>query len=164
MPKPTKNAPLICTILSIVAVVGIVVGLLTKIPLIPIFLLLPAVIYEVYRTEGDSTRLSSVLLLLVLIGEIILIIFNINWNLATFLGEETKTVASFTIALGDIKVVAPLLMAVLSVVLFIRTYGIYTKWLSVVIFVTAFAVVYIIDPEIFKIAAKFAVDEGFSRL
>ncbi len=164
MAKPTKYAAMICLILSFVALAGIGLGLLTKVALIPIFALLPAVIYEVYRTEGESTRISSWILLIVVIAEIVFIIFNIHWNLAEFLGYNTQSVAGYTIMLGDIKVIAPALMAVLAVVLFVQTYGVYTKWLAVIIFAVAFVIIYIMDPGIFKESMKFAIEEGFNRL
>ena len=71
MAKPTRYAPLICTICMILAIIGIVIGLITLKPIIPIIFLLPTTIYEVYRTEGESTRASSIILLLVLIAEIV---------------------------------------------------------------------------------------------
>ena len=55
-------------------------------------------------------------------------------------------------------------MAVLSIILFIRTYGAYTKWLAVIIFVTSFAIIYTIDPLIFKELLKYAVQQGVDSL
>ena len=74
MAKPTKYAPMICIILSILAVVGIILSLLLTSPLPAVFLLLPTVIYEVYRTEGASTKASSIIILIVLLFELVLII------------------------------------------------------------------------------------------
>ena len=164
MAKPTKYAAIICTIVSIIALIGIIVGLLKGIPLVIVFLLLPAVIYEVYRTEGESTRSSSIILLLVLIAEIILVLFNINFNLAEFLGTTEEYIGGYLVPLGEIKVVAPALMAVLSVILFVRTRGVYTRWLAVTIFITSFAIVYSINPDIFSELIKTALQEGIRQI
>ena len=79
----------------------------------------------------------------------ILILFNVNFNLAEFLGDSEKYIGGYLVPLGDIKIVGPTLMAVLSVILFVRTRGIYTRWLAATIFVTSFAIVFAIDPDIF---------------
>ncbi len=150
MAKPTKYAALICTVLSLLALIGIVIGLFISSPIIITLFLLPAVIYEVYRTEGESTKTSSIILLIVLFLEIILLKFNINYNLAKFLGQSSTNIASYNIPLGDIKVFGPALMAILSVILFIRTNGPYTKWLSVIIFITSFVIIYSVDPVNFS--------------
>jgi len=162
--KPTKYAPHLCTAFTILALIGIIIGLIFSNALVIVLFLLPATVYEVYRTEGPSTKASSALLLLVLLTEVVLIIFKISFNLAEFLGVGEKYVGGYLVPLGDIKVVGPTVMVVLSVVLFVRTRGIYTKWLAVVIFITAFAIVYAIDPNVFKDLLKFATEEGLERI
>jgi hypothetical protein len=164
MAKPTKYATLICTIVSILALIGIVIGILISKPLIIVILLLPAAAYEVYRTEGPSTIWASWLLLIILIMEIIFIAVNISFDLASFLGESEKVVAGYAVPLGDIKVVGPVIIAILSIILFIRTRGRYTKWLAVVIFITCFAIVYALNPEIFKNLIGLAVDKGIENI
>ncbi|HEY4662620.1 MAG TPA: hypothetical protein VIH07_02960 [Candidatus Humimicrobiaceae bacterium] len=164
MAKPTKYATLICTIVSILALIGIVIGILISKPLIIVILLLPAAAYEVYRTEGPSTIWASWLLLIILIMEIIFIAANISFDLASFLGESEKVVAGYAVPLGDIKVVGPVIIAILSIILFIRTRGRYTKWLAVVIFITCFAIVYALNPEIFKNLIGLAVDKGIENI
>ena len=163
MAKPTKHATLICVILSIIAAIGIIIGITKLIPLIIILFLLPAVIYEVYRTEGESTKWASWVLLIVLILEILFIVAKIDFNLAEFLGESERMVAGYSVPLGDVKVVGPAIMIILSIILFVRTRGRYTKWLAVIIFITSFAIVYTISPTIFKellrLGAKEALDE-----
>src|SRR4030065_2035228 len=158
MAKPTKYATLICTIVSVIALAGIIAGILMSKPLIIVILLLPAAAYEVYRTEGPSTVWASWLLIIVLILEIVLIAANISYDLASFFGESEKVVAGYTVPLGDIKVVGPAIMAVLSIILFVRTRGRYSKWLAVVIFITCFAIVYALNPEIFKDLIRIAAD------
>ena len=157
MAKSTRYATLICTIVSILALIGIIIGIWLSRPLIIVILLLPAAAYEVYRTEGPSTVWASWVLIIVLILEIVLIAANISYDLASFFGESEKVVAGYTVPLGDIKVVGPVIMAVLSIILFVRTRGRYTKWLAVVIFITCFAIVYALNPEIFRNLIRIAV-------
>jgi len=164
MAKSTKYATPICITLSIITVIGIVVGLFARNPLIIAGLLLPAVIYEVYRTEGESTILSSWLILGAIVAELVLVIFKINFDLARFLGTSSQYIAGYYVPLGDIKVIFPTLMGVLSVILFLRTAGIYTKWLSVLIFLGAISIVYTIDPSLFQQLIKLVVQQGMNRI
>lgn len=164
MAKPTKYAPFICIICTVLALIGIIVGFIYSSPIITIILLLPTAIYEAYRTEGKYTTKASYILVLVLVAELALVIFKVNFNLAEFLGSEQKSIGNYLVPLGDIKVVGPTIMAILSVLLFTQTRGIYTKWLAVVIFVTAFAIVYVLDPVVFNDILKYGVNEGISNL
>ncbi|MFZ3386051.1 MAG: hypothetical protein WA120_02630 [Candidatus Hydromicrobium sp.] len=164
MAKPTKYATLICTIVSILALIGIVIGIWLSKPLIIVIFLIPAAAYEVYRTEGPSTVWASWILLIALILEIVLIAANISFDLASFFGESEKVVAGYTVPLGDIKIVGPIVIAILSIILFVRTRGRYTKWLAAVIFITCFVIVYVINPEIFKNLLGLAVDKGIEGI
>lgn len=165
MAKPTQNAPLYCALLTIITVIMAYVAFSTRNPLWIIVGLLPAVIYEAYRTqEGASTKSASILLLIILIAEIAIIVFKINFNLASFLGEENKYIGGYYLPLGDIKVFGPILTAILSVVLFFRTYGIFTKWLSIVICIGSLTAVYIIDPTFFQSVLKIIVNGLFERV
>ena len=164
MAKPTKHATLICTVLTVLALVGILLGIVTTTPLIIIFFLLPAVIYEVYRTEGKSTKWASWGLLILFIAEIILVVFKIDFNLASFLETEEKYVAGYVVPLGDVKTTAPIVMAILSVILFVRTRGRYTKWLAVIIFVTSFGIIYSLDPQIFGKLLRFGASEALQQV
>lgn len=164
MAKSYKNAGKICTILSIVAALGIVGGLIQRSALIPILALLPSTIYEVYRTEGESTKLASWGMLGVLIGELLLILFNININIAEFLQQSQGTVGGYTIPFGNLQVLAPTLLGVLSVILITKTRGKYTTWLAVINLVGAFAIVYILNPNIFSELIRLAVQEGLQKI
>jgi hypothetical protein len=164
MAKAYKHATSICFVLTLLAALGIIIGILTWQPLVTIGLLLPAVIYEVYRTEGESTKWASRLLLVVVIAEIILIAANIGFDVSAFLSKSEEWVAGYRIPLGDIKVVGPALMVVLSIILFVRTRGRYTKWLAVIIFITAFAIVYTLDPTIFNRLIRIGVEEGLNQI
>ncbi|MCJ7471492.1 MAG: hypothetical protein MUP02_01600, partial [Actinobacteria bacterium] len=150
MAKPTKHAALICTIVSVIALIGIIIGILISKPLIIVILLLPSAMYEAYRTEGPSTKFTSWFLLLLLILEIVLIVANISFDLATFFGASETSIVGYNIPLGDVKIVGPIIMGILSIILFTRTRGKYTKWLAAVIFITCFAIIYSLNPEIFK--------------
>lgn len=155
----------ICLIMTGIVILGIFLGLSSRNPLWILFLMLPATIYEVIRTEpGASTKFSSILLLGIIILEIILILFNINYDLASFFETEEKTVAGYTLPLGDIKVFGPLLTAILSTILIFRTYGPYTKWLSVVIAIGSLVAVYLVNPLFFQQALKLIVNGLFDRL
>lgn len=163
MAKPTKNATPICIVLSIVAVIGIIASLIYVSPIIAIVGLIPTVIYEIYRTEGKSTKASSLIIGLVLLLELVLIIFNIDFDIAEFLGREKTVIAGYDVPLGTLTVVGPAVMAILSVILFIRTRGKYTKWLAVIIFVASFAIIYGLDPETFGELFKYGIQQLLDR-
>jgi hypothetical protein len=164
-----KKKPLspfdICLIATGIMILGIFLGLATRNPLWILFLMLPATVYEVIRTEeGASTKLSSIFLLAIIILEIILILFHVNYDLAKFFEEDEKYIAGYTLPLGDIKVFGPLLTATLATVLVFRTYGPYTRWLSVVIAVGSLFAVYLINPFFFQQALKLIVNGLFNRI
>jgi len=164
MAKPTKYAALICAILTLLAIVGVVWAFFKHNPLILVGFLLPAVIYEVYRTEGVSTKAASWVLLLIFTLEIFLIVFNINFNLASLLNMTETTIGGYLVPLGDLKIVGPAIVAILSIVLFVRTYGIYTKWLAVIIFLSSFALIYLLDPTVFQTLLRFGLEQGWQQL
>lgn len=164
MAKPTKYATLICSIMTIVALIGIIIGILLSKPLIIVACLFPTVVYEVYRTEGESTRWASWVLLIVLILEIIFIVANISFDLGKFIGQSEKEVAGYIVPLGDIKIFGPIVMGILSIILFIRTRGKYTRWLSIIIFITCFAIIWALNPDIFKNLLKIGVEQGLNNI
>ncbi|MDD3531794.1 MAG: hypothetical protein PHR64_00060 [Candidatus Shapirobacteria bacterium] len=164
MAKPTKFAPHICTACTILALLGIVLGLWQSLPLIIVIFLLPTAIYEAYRTEGKSTKAASILLVTVLVAEIFLVLFNVDFNLAKFLETDQQYIGGYLVPLGDIRVVGPTVMAVLSVILFVRTHGVYTRWLAVVVLITSLAIVYTLDPVIFQDLLRLALGEGLKRV
>lgn len=159
MARSTKYAGLICLGMTVLAAIGIVIGLMTGNALVTMFLLLPAVAYEVYRTEGESTRWASWGLLAVFVALLVFFIFRIEFDLAGFLGESERFVRGYQVPLGDVKVVGSALMVILGVVLFTRTRGIYTRWLAAIIFFTSFAIVYILAPDIFERLVGSAIDQ-----
>jgi hypothetical protein len=147
----SKYSPtMICSALTVWAIIGGALTLVYKNALILALFLLPVVAYEIYRTKGKSTTFSSWMLLIILILEIILIIFGVSYDLGQYLGLNNVYVAGQNIPLGDIKILGPTLLAAFSAILFARTAGPYTKWLSVIIFVSAFVLVFTLNPEISK--------------
>lgn len=123
------------------------------------------VAYELYRTEeGATTKYASIALLIILVLEIILIIFRINFDLAAFFGEQNKYIGGYYVPLGDVKIFGPILTAILSVVLFFRTAGVFTKWLSVVICIGSLTAVYIINPVLFQSIFKIIINGLLSRI
>ncbi len=164
MAKPTKYAPHICTAVTVLALIGIILGFIYSSAVITVIFLLPAAIYEAYRTEGRSTKAASLLLVVVLFLEIFLIFFEIDFNLAEYLGGTQQRIGGYLMPLGDIKVVGPSLVGVLSIILYARTRGIYTRWLAVTILATALAIIYLLDQEIFQQMLQMAVNEGLRRI
>ena len=160
MAKPTKYATPICLGLTVIAALGIILGLTTRSALVTTLALLPTVGYEAYRTEGKSTRWAAWALLLVFIAQLVLLIFKINFDLIRFFGEQERYVAGYRIPLGDIKVAGSALMMALSVILFTRTRGIYTRWLAAIIFFTALAIVYILAPDTFGDLLKTVMEQS----
>ncbi len=164
MAKPTKYAPHICTGATIFALLGIIFGLIFSSPVIIVLFLFPAAIYEAYRTEGKSTKAASIILVAILFLQLIFIAFGVNFNVAEFLGAERQQIGGYWVPLGDIKVVGPTIIAILSIILFTKTWGVYTKWLAAVIFFTSFAIVYTLDPEVFEYLFRLALDEGLKNI
>lgn len=160
MARPYKYATPICLALTALAIIGAVLAFLLWNPLPLLILLLPTAIYEAYRTQGETTKWASWLLLLVVVAEVVLVIANVELDVAAYLGEEAAYVGGYEVPMGDLRVVAPAAMAVLAVILLIRTRGVYTKWLAVIIFLSAFAVVYTVDPSYFGRLLRVGVEEG----
>ena len=164
MAKPYQHATKICTGLTLLAVMGIFWGISTQNPLTIMLFLFPTILYEVYRTEGESTKLASWGLLIAFIAEIIFIIYGLSFNLAEFLQTNQKMIGGYNVPLGDIKVVFPIIIAILSAILFKRTRGRYTKWLAVIIFISAFAIVHSLNPTIFTKLIRLGVQEGLDQI
>lgn len=164
MAKPTKYASLICLIMSVVAVLGIIIGLVAKSPIVILIALTPSVAYEVYRTEGESTRWASWVMAGVLILEFVLVIFNISFDLGGFLGTSSQTVAGYSVPIGDLRIVGPAVMAVLALILIVRTRGVYTRWLAVNIIACVLAVTFVLDPTVFQELLRQGVEEGLNQM
>jgi len=122
-------------------------GTVTGNVLWPLILLFPAVAYQAYRTEGESTRWASWVLVVLLIATLVLILWGVEYDLRQLLGQEEAYVAGHVVPLGDVKMVMPAVMGICALILLLRTRGRYTRWLAVVIFVASLFIVYSLDPE-----------------
>lgn len=147
MARPTTYATPICIAVTVLAAIGIAVGIATGEPLYPIGFMVPAVAYEVYRTEGRSTTWASWTLAVLIVALFVVNLFDVDFDLRQILGTDITYLGGRSIPLGDIKVVFPTAMAALAAVLWARTRGVYTMWLAAVILVTSGAVVFITAPE-----------------
>ena len=143
MARSTEHAALICAVLTIITAAGAAAAIYWKQPLAIIFAALPAAAYELYRTEGFTTRLASAGVLAVLAAEIVLIVGKIELNVARFVGSY---VGSMPVV--DAKLAGPVIIALLAVMLVRRTAGIYTKWLAIVLLGAAVALFYVLDPAL----------------
>ncbi len=164
MAKPTRNAPAISLATGAVMAAGAVAGIVTGEPLWAVAGLTPITTYEVYRTEGESTRWASWVLLLALVLEGLLLLLNVDVNLATLLGRESETVAGYTVPLGPVTVVGPVVMAVTAIILLVRTRGRFTRWLAAGIILGAGALIYIVDPTILGQWLGVVLDAGLPEL
>ena len=147
MAKPWRHATIICTVLTVIAAIGALLALITGNVLWAIVFLLPAAGYQAYRTEGESTRWASWVLLVLLVATVTVTAFRIDYDLVQLIGEEETRVAGHTVPLGDVKTVMPALVAVCALILLTRTRGRYTRWLAGVIFVSAVVIVFATSPE-----------------
>jgi hypothetical protein len=164
MEKHSRAATIACVVLSVVAAAGIVLGIVYHRPILSVLLLLPAVAYEVYRTAGVSTKAASIGMLIILVAEAVLILRNVNLNLATLVGSTHQNIGGFRVPLGDVKTVGPVIVGILSVVLMKRTAGRFTIWLAIVILVGCLALLYALNPEILGGLAKSGiVEQGLRR-
>ena len=105
--------------------------------------------------------LVILMIAIVLILEIFFIVFGISWDLGKYLNLEYSYVGGQYVPLGDIKILAPVLLAVFSTVLFLRTAGPYTKWLSVIIFASAFIIIYVMSPDMFRELLRSSIQRIF---
>ena len=158
----------ICTIMSIVAVIGLIISLSIGSGIPAMLFLLPSAIYQVIRTAGVSTKSASIVLLVSLAIELFLIIFNIQFDLGQYLGQDILLIGNSSVPKGDARIVLPFIMVIAAIILLIRTRGIYTKWLSIIIIVSVFGSLYIMFPdefpELVKMVAKRIVSSTSSLL
>lgn len=146
--KENSTTPkIICTILTIITLATIILGFYLKNPFIIIVGIFPAAIYEAIRTEGFYTKAGSIIILLAVILEILALRGIIKFNLANFFNQETMYFSGYYITLGDVIMIFPALAAIISLVLFFRTYGIYTKWLSILLLASSVCLLYLVNKE-----------------
>jgi hypothetical protein len=159
MAKSTKNALILCLAFSAVAVLAALLGYWKSLPLAILAGMLPAVAYETYRTEGATTTLASWGIAAAIVAEAVLILFKIELNIMRYLGSFAGFLPVF-----DVKMAGPIVIGILSITLLKRTAGIYTKWLAVVIFLSACALFYVLDPDLFSRLFKSGLSEGAKHI
>ncbi len=149
MQNENKTAWIICLASTLIIVLGIVLGLFFSKPLIIAFSIVPAIIYEAYRTKGFFTKLASIISAVVIIAEIYVIIVGKTVNLSKYLGGFANSLPWLS---SDIHagLIGPVVLVICSIVLFKWTAGKFTRWLAVIILVSSVALFYSIDPGIFK--------------
>src|SRR4030042_3895190 len=146
--KEKGKFPIIaCTVITIFALGTLILGLILKNPYWVIAGIVPAAIYEAWRTQGFFTKLQSVGILVLVVLEILAIMRVIKLNLGQGLEDQEIWVGGFTVLLGDIRFLIPAVMVVLSLGLLWRTYGMYTKWLSVVLTANSVALLYLVNKK-----------------
>jgi len=136
-----------CTVITIFAIATLVLGLILKNPYWVIAGIVPAAIYEAWRTEGFFTKLQSVGILVLVVLEILAIMKVIRLNLGQGFEDQEIWVGGFTVLLGDIRFLIPIVMVILSLGLLWRTYGMYTKWLSVVLTANSVVLLYLVNKK-----------------
>ena len=143
--KEGKTPTIICTILTIFALLTLILGFVFKNPYFIIAGIVPAALYEAWRTKGFFTKAASVGIVILVILEILAILNIFKINLAQLLQEEEVYFQGYYIPLGDIKFVFPAAAVILSIILVYYTYGKYTKWLSIILLISSIGLLYLIN-------------------
>lgn len=138
----------ICIFCSVFALGFILLSFGLNNPYLILIGFFPAVVYEVIRTAGIYTKAASIIILLLTILEALALKGIIKFNLATFLNQETGYIKGYWVPLGELTTVFPLITVILSILLFQRTIGRYTKWLSIIILISSVALVWQIDKDV----------------
>jgi hypothetical protein len=169
MAKSTKNAPLICGIMTLAVLAGAIGGVLLMksdpvrwqklAAVLVIAAVLPAVIYEVYRTEGFTTKLASAAMLVLLTAVAVIVILGLKLDLGALLGGKIKALAGVNAAL-----LGPGVTAVISLYLIRRTAGVYTKWLAAIILGASVALLFVLEPAAFGKLLGIGLREGAKRI
>ena len=142
-----KTPKIICAILTLVTLITILLGFYFKNPYYIILGIFPAAIYEAVRTEGYYTKFGSLIILAAVILEILALRGIIKFNLANFFNQENLYFSGYFIKLGEITMIFPALAAIASLILLFRTYGIYTKWLSILLLASSVCLLYLVNKE-----------------
>jgi hypothetical protein len=146
--QPEGNAKIpaiICTVITILVIISLVVSFLTKNPYYIIVGMFLAGAYELWRTEGYYTKMESLGILVLLILEILALMGIIKIDLAKELGTNQVYLSYRQFPLGDIRIILPIGMALVSLGLLWRTYGAYTKWLSILLVISSLVLLYLVN-------------------
>ncbi|MEW6526451.1 MAG: hypothetical protein AB1444_07295 [Spirochaetota bacterium] len=148
MAKEYQHAPIVCGSITVIAVIGCVIGIWLSMPIVIVLSIIPAIIYEIYRTEGVFTKIASWLALLVTIVALYVIYKNVMIDSIPFITKFISMPVS--VKLVPAGLIAPVVLVIIAVFLFKRTAGIYTRWLALVILLTSIALFYSLDPALIK--------------
>lgn len=148
MAKEYRHAPTICGIITLIAILGIIAGIWKTMPIIVAFGIIPAIIYEIYRTEGVFTKIASWLALIVTIIALYVIYKNVMIDIIPFIKKFINV--PVTVKLVPAGLIVPVVLVIIAVYLFRRTAGIYTRLLAIVILITSVALFYTLDPQLLK--------------
>ncbi len=159
MAQSTKYATLICVIMTILLVVLSFIAYKINKPLLIPLIMIPIAAYEVYRTEGVSTKWASWGVLAGIIIEAILVVGGIKINISKIISLVYPLDANI-----DLSAAIPVLIALCAIMLVKKTAGIYTKWLAVLIIAGAAVLFYLIDPSMFGSILSSGVKEGIDKL
>jgi hypothetical protein len=142
------NTPtILCAVFSVFALVAILLSFYFKSPYLILAGYFPAVVYEAVRTGGPYTKAASAGMMLLIILEALALKGIIKFNLAEFLDQETAYIKGYWLPLGEIVTVFPMVTSILAILLFRRTIGRYTKWLSIIILAGSIALLWQINKE-----------------
>lgn len=144
-----KVPVIICSILTVWALLALIIGMLLQNSYVIIVGIIPAAIYETWRTEGFYTKAISAILAILSILEIFVIKGIIKFNfLAPTETIQTVYLQGYFLPLVDAKFFVPALMLIASIMLIYYTYGIYTKWLSITLTVGTIGLLYLLNKQI----------------
>jgi hypothetical protein len=141
----TKIPAIICTIITILVVIGLIASIIFKNPYYIIISMFLAAIYELWRTEGYYTKMESLGILVLVILEVLALKGIIKLDLAKELNTKEIYLAYRQFPLGDIRIILPIGMALVSLGLLWRTYGAYTKWLSILLVISSLVLLYLVN-------------------
>lgn len=143
-----KIATKICIILSIISIICLILGIVLKNPYIIIIGILPAAIYETWRTTGFYSKSASVGIFALSVLSVLTLLDYLKFSLIGG-AENQKNIylQGYYLPLGDAKFVLPAAIFLLAIILFLRTYGKYTKWLSVIILGNSIGLIYLVNKD-----------------
>ncbi len=143
--KDTKTAVIICYVISAITILTIIIGLITRNPYWVIAGIIPAAFYEAWRTEGFYTKTASAAIAILVILEILALMGKIQFNISQLFDNSYAYIAGQVIPLGDIRYVFPIIAVILSIMLVRRTYGKYTKWLSILLIASSIILLFMVN-------------------
>ncbi|GEM_PF-6445831 len=132
-----------CLFLTIFFIISCFLSFVTKNSIYLMIGLLPVSLYEIYRTYGIFTKLASILLLFILILEIYIISANVNIDLLKLFFKKEIFLAGINIKFGELRYIFSEIIILLALILLVRTIGIYTKWLSIILIIGCLMIIYI---------------------